>query len=74
MTYNNTDREVKYAVENGLSGVRGKLGSIEKQVYDIQKDVDLITQIGMTIGVAAVILSILGLLGFAVLVKIMTSM
>lgn len=74
MTYNNTDQEVKYTVENGLSGVRDKLGGIEEKSYDIARDTDLLTEIGVAVGIGVIIIALLNFFEFIMLVKIMMSM
>lgn len=74
MTYNNTDQEVKYTVENGLSGVRDKLGGIEEKSYDIARDTDLLTEIGVAVGIGVIIIALLNFFEFIMMVKIMMSM
>lgn len=74
MTYNNTDQEVKYTVENGLSGVRDKLGGIEEKSYDIARDTDLLTEIGVAVGIGVIIIALLNFFEFIMLVKIMMNM
>lgn len=74
MTYNNTDQEVKYAVENGLSGVRDKLGGIEEKSYDIARDTGLLTEIGVAVGTGVIIIALLNFFEFIMMVKIIMSM
>lgn len=74
MTYNNTDQEVKYTVENGLSGVRDKLGGIEEKSYDIARDTDLLAEIGVAVGIGVIIIALLNFFEFIMMVKIMMSM
>lgn len=74
MSYNDTDRQVKYAIENGFRGSQSRLGAIDKNTYDIQKDVDIISQICVCIGVASVISVLLNLFMFIMMVKIVMSM
>ena len=74
MTYNNTDQEVKYTVENGLSGVRDKLGGIEEKSYDIARDTDLLTEIGVAVGIGVIIIALLNFFEFIMMAKIMMSM
>lgn len=70
MSYNDTDEQVKYAIENGTAKLSSDIHRLDKDLYDIKQDTDLLTQIGVCVGVAAVALTIMGLFCMILMFKI----
>ena len=67
-----SDDRKHYEIKNELSSVKNKLGSIDKQSYDISRNVELLTEWSVAVGIAVVCLTLIGLIIMAELFVIAT--
>lgn len=56
------DMSKHYEIKNELSSTNSKLGGIDKQTYEINRNVDLLTEWAVAIGVAMVAITLMNLI------------
>lgn len=67
-----SDDSRHYEIKNELSRANSKLGAIDKQSYDISRNVDLLIEWATVIGVALICVALIGLVIMVILFVIAT--
>lgn len=69
-----SDDSRHYEIKNELSSMNGKLGSIESKVYDIERNVDLLTEWAVAAGIALAAIALCAVIGMFAVFAIMARM
>jgi len=67
-----SDDSRHYEIKNELSSANNKLGAIDKQSYDINRNVELLTEWAVVVGIAMVSIALINLIIMIMLFVIAT--
>lgn len=67
-----SDDRHHYEIKNELSSMNSKLGAVDKEVYDVKRDVDIILEWACVIGVAVCIIAFVAVIGMIALIAMAT--